>query len=141
MRWRIPLKPLVCAVAMATPAAATLVDTTANTYSGLCQMTQTCTSEGACGVTPALGDMLLVVAPDTTWMGRRDDDLAPVDHYATLQDALPLPRLDTRRRTFLTDLPPDGTARRFAVRIQTLRPETGDPVLRPQYFVLTCEAL
>ena len=104
-------------------------------------MTHTCTAEGACGVTPALGDMLLVLTPETTWMGRTDADLAAVDHFATLQDAMPLPRLDTRRRTFLTDLPPNGTARRFAVRIQTLRPETGDPVLRPQYFVLTCEGL
>ena len=129
----------VALLALAAPASATLDEIPDTTYSGLCQMTETCTSEGVCGTTPAVGDLLLVITDSDTFMGQTDANLASVDHYPTLDAALPLPPRDTRR-TFLTDLPPDGSARRFAVRIQTQDPQTQAPVLRPQYFVLTCEA-
>lgn len=126
---------------LATPALAALdEDPTGVGYRGVCQMNETCNAAGACGVTPALGDMLLVTDAQGTQMGRDEGDLAPVDHFATLQDALPLPQINGFRRTFLVDLPPNGSTRRFAVHVQLIDGDTGAPVLRPQYFVLQCVA-
>ncbi|ABD55079.1 hypothetical protein [Jannaschia sp. CCS1] len=122
------------------PATATLDDSPQVSYRGLCQMAEVCTPDGTCGTTPALGDLLVVIEPDGTWMGQNEADLSSIDHYPTLDDALPLPRLDTSRRSFLTDLPPEDAARRFALRVQTPRPETREPVLRGQYFVIRCLA-
>lgn len=142
MRIRMRGLWVVLVLGLTGPVSATLDDGGQDAaYRGFCQMTQTCTSDDLCGATPVLGDLLVVVEDGRTWMGRDEASLEPIDRYGSLADALPLPRTDTRRRTFLTDLPPEGTARRFAVRIQTLRAETGDPILRGQYFVLRCQGL
>ncbi|MBY4892047.1 hypothetical protein KUL25_04640 [Rhodobacteraceae bacterium N5(2021)] len=133
-----------CATAtlLATTAAhATLEETAPLIYRGLCQMTETCTDTGACGTTPSLGALLLEITPDGTRMGRDDADLAVIEHFATLAEGLLPPEVPDFRRTFLVDLPVDAPARRFAVHVQTRHPDTGAPVLRPQYFVLSCEAL
>lgn len=132
---------LFLAALLPASALATLDDAVPDaTYRGLCQMTEACLDNGACGAVPALGDLLLTIDAGGTRMGRREADLAPVDHLPTLADALPLPRIEDARRTFLTDLPTDDAyARRFAVHVQTRHPETGAPALRPQYFVLTCQ--
>lgn len=129
--------PLVLCAALATPAVATLDETTTSPpYRGICQMDETCNSSGACGVTPALGELLLSIDAHGTQMGRNEADLSPIDHFATLEDALPLPQIEGLRRTFLVDLPGDGPTRRFSVRVQIV---DGDAfALRPQYFVLSC---
>lgn len=130
----------ICA-SLATPAVATLDEAaTSAPYLGICQMDQTCNSNGACGSTPALGEMLLSIDADGAQIGRNDADFAPIDHFATLQDALPLRQIEGFRRTFLVDLPADGATRRFSVRVQIVDADTGAPALRPQHFILSCLA-
>lgn len=135
-----PLAALL--LVLAAPAFATLEDdTTPQAYSGLCQMTQTCHESGACGFTPGVGELLLQQDALGTQMGRNVDDLSPIEHFQALEPALEITEIEGFRRTFLVNLPPEGRTRRFAVHVQTLHPETGAPVLRPQYFVLECLAL
>lgn len=130
---------LAVAICTASPALATLDEVPTDApYRGICLMSEICTSNGACGFTPALGELLLVTDADGTQLGRDDADLAPVDRFSTLQDALPLPEIEGFRRTFLVDLPADGRIRRFAVHVQIIDGDTGAPTLRPQYFVLAC---
>lgn len=130
---------MAAALCCAAPALAALEDLTPEAYRGICVMTETCTDTGACGATPALGELLVVIEGAETLMGRREGDLRQIDRFAALQDARPLPRLSDFRREFLVDLAPDGRRRRFAVHVQTTDPQTNAPTLRPQYFVLSCE--
>lgn len=128
------------AMVLATPAFATLDAIPTEGYRGLCQMNEACDASGICGPMPVFGDMILVIDGDGTQVGRTEADLSPADHFSTLQDALPLPHIDSHRREFLVDLPPEGTARRFALYVQRSDVRTGAPILRPRYFVLQCGA-
>ncbi|WP_341861336.1 hypothetical protein [Gymnodinialimonas sp. 57CJ19] len=130
---------MAAAFCVAAPALAALEDLTPEAYRGICVMTQTCTDTGACGTTPALGELLVVISESATHMGRNEGDLRQIDRFGALEDALPLPRTSDFRREFLVDLAPDGRHRRFAVHVQTTDPQTDAPALRPQYFVLSCE--
>lgn len=134
------ISAMAAALSVAAPALAALEDLTPEVYRGICVMTETCTDTGACGTTPALGELLVVIDGAETLMGRSEGDLRQIDRFAALQDALPLPRLSDFRREFLVDLPSEGRHRRFAVHVQTTDPQTDAPTLRPQYFVLSCEA-
>lgn len=130
----------ICAL-LATPAVATLDEAaTSAPYLGVCQMDQTCNSNGACGITPVLGELLVSIDADGTQIGRNDADFAPIDHFAALQDALPLRQIEGFRRTFLVDLPSEGATRRFSVRVQIFDADIGASALRPQHFILSCLA-
>ncbi len=134
---RAALTPL--ALCLASPAIAALGDdTTSAPYRGICTMPQICSATAGCAATPVIGEVLITIDGDGTAMGRRDQDLTPIDHYPTLDDAFPLPAIETHRRSFLVDLPPQGRTRRFAIHIQLLDAQTRDPVLRPRYWVLDC---
>lgn len=138
-RWYAILRVGVMALAVASPTMAALDDApTSISYRGICVMDQTCTEDGACGGTPVLGELLLLLDEHGAQMGRDEADLSPVDHYPTLEDALPLPELEGFRRTFLVDHPPEGRSRRFAVHVHLIDPDSGASMLRPQYFVMTC---
>jgi hypothetical protein len=133
------LRTALAAFCAASPALAEVaLEPRATPYHGLCQMTGVCTGAGQCALMPALGDTALHIDGHGTSMGRDWSALSRVDRFVTLDAALPLPEISEPRRSFLVDLPPDGTARRFALHVQTADPETGAPRLRSQSFVLSC---
>jgi len=124
---------------MALPAFAAPDDAPTNApYSGICTMPQACMAQSGCAMMPVLGELLIRVTARETSLGQSEADLARLDHFATLQEALPLPRIEGFRRSFLVDLPSVGAIRRFAVHVQLIDAESGAPVLRPRYFVLEC---
>lgn len=132
----------VLAGMLATPALAALDDVPLATddYRGVCVMDQTCNANGNCGAIPVLGQLLVTIDADGTQMGRDGDDLAPIDRYGSLEEALPLQPTEEARRTFLVDLPFVGVTRRFSVRVQVQGRDGSGPFVRPQSFILTCEA-
>ncbi|WP_224814811.1 hypothetical protein [Hasllibacter sp. MH4015] len=110
-----------------------------DTYSGLCTMDAACDADGHCTRIPALGELVIRITPEATRMGRPDEEtLDMIDHYPTLDAALPLPALDNHRRSFLTDAPAEGAARRFHLHVQIAEPAPGQPALSPRHFRLTC---
>ncbi len=132
------LSAMIC-VMLATPTLAALGDEiTPTDYRGLCIMPQTCSDTTGCTATPVLGELLLTTEDGQTALGRSNEDLSPIDHYPTLDDAFPLPQMEAHRRSFLVDLPPDGRIRRFALHIQIIDAQTREDALRPRYYVLEC---
>lgn len=106
-------------------------------FTAICAITETCHIDGGCASLPAPGEIIVAFDGTGTAMGQDEAALRPIDRFARLEDAMPLPRLGDTRRELLVDLPPDGSDRRFALFVQ--RPtDAEDPVLQPTYFILTC---
>lgn len=124
---------------VASPAMAALGDEdTSAGYRGICTMPQSCLDTVGCTATPSFGELLLSIEGDVTTLGRNDQDASPIDRYPTLESAFPLPEIETHRRSFLVDLPPEGRTRRFALHVQIIDAQTQEPILRPRSFVLEC---
>ena len=108
------------------------------TYRARCVMPQACILESGCSRMPQLGELLLVRSDDGFSIGRDDDDLSPIDHYADLEAMYPLPEIDAIRRDILVSLPRDVLARRFALFTQIRDLDTDAPILRNRYVTLDC---
>jgi hypothetical protein len=96
----------------------------------VCEWIDSCEEDGNCHPTAQGTGLIVILTPDGALSGPAQDALTPIDRFATLDDAYPLPSIGPFSiRHFLVDMPWNGISRRFALYSQIMAPSTGAPGL------------
>ncbi len=96
----------------------------------VCEQIDACQANGTCFPVVQGTGIIVILTPDGALSGPTEDALAPIDRFATLDDAYPLPQIGPFSvRHFLVDMPWNGISRRFALYSQIMAPSTGAPGL------------